>query len=217
MRKRAFAVSILLFSVFMVFLPIKDALAQTSPFYVGVFGGYVMPEDMNFDVTTAGVSFDVTTDSTGIIGFKFGYVLPAARFLALEMEFNHMFEHNYGPTTVPSARGDVREAGDVYLSNFFFNALLRYPDGKIHPYVGAGIGSCYFNISGTETLGGVTWFEEEDDYSFAWQFLAGVNFEIANNLSVDLGYRYYGTDASLLITDIEYRANIITAGINFNF
>ncbi len=213
MKKTAFSVTILLLSVFMVFLPIKNAPAQTSPFYVGVFGGYVMPEDMNFDVNTAGVSFDVTTDSTGIIGFKFGYVLPAARFLALEMEFNHIFEHNYGPTTVSG----VIEAGDVYLSNFFFNALLRYPDGKIHPYVGAGIGSCYFNIKGIETYRGVTYFAEEDDYSFAWQFLAGVNFEIANNLSVDLGYRYYGTDASLLITDIEYRANIITAGINFHF
>jgi opacity protein-like surface antigen len=213
MKKTAFAVSIFLLSVCMVILPIKDAPAQTSPFYVGVFGGYVMPEDMHFNVNTAAVSFDVATDSTGIIGFKFGYVLPAARFLALEMEFNHMFEHNYGPTTVSG----VIEAGDVYLSNFFFNALLRYPDGKIHPYVGAGIGSCYFHIKGTETYRGVTLFAEEEDYSFAWQFLAGVNFEIANNLSVDLGYRYYGTDASLLITDIEYRANIITAGINFHF
>ena len=200
----------------MLFLaaPVGTASAQQATgFYVSAYTGYVVPQNMNWDVTTAGVSFDVDTDSTGILGFKVGWVPPAAKYLALEMDFNYIFESNYGPTTVSG----VTESGDIYLSNVLFNLLLRYPDGRIHPYIGGGIGWSYFNIEGFETVGGIPYYASEDAYSFAWQFLAGIDFDISPNLSVDLCYRYYGTDPSLLITDIEYRASIFTVGLNFRF
>ena len=137
----------------MLFLaaPVGTASAQQATgFYVSAYTGYVVPQNMNWDVTTAGVSFDVDTDSTGILGFKVGWVPPAAKYLALEMDFNYIFESNYGPTTVSG----VTESGDIYLSNVLFNLLLRYPDGRIHPYIGGGIGWSYFNIEGFETVGG---------------------------------------------------------------
>jgi len=198
----------------LLLVPFGNASAQqVSGFYVSGYAGYVAPQDMNWDVTTAGVNFDVETDSTGILGFKVGWVPPTAKYLALEMDLNYIFESNYGPTTISG----VTESGDVYLSNVLFNLLLRYPEGRFHPFIGAGIGWSYFNIEGFETFGGRSFYTSEDAYSFAWQFLAGIDFDISPNLSIDLTYRYYGTDPSLAITDIEYRASIFTVGLNFRF
>ncbi len=198
----------------LLLVPVDKASAQQATgLYVSAYAGYVAPQDMHWDINTAGVSFDVDTNSTGILGFKVGWVPPTAKYLALEMDLNYIFESNYGPTTISG----VTESGNVYLSNVLFNLLLKYPEGRFHPYVGAGIGWSYFNIDGLETVGGRSFLTSEDAYSFAWQFLAGIDFDISPNLSVDLCYRYYGTDPSLTITDIEYRANILTVGLNFRF
>jgi opacity protein-like surface antigen len=202
------------FMMLLLIAPAGNAYAQQKlGFYVGAYAGYVSPQDMHWDVNTAGVSFDVDTDSTGIIGGKFGWVPPAAEYLALEVDLNYTLESNYGPTTVSG----VTESGDIYLSNILFNLLLRYPEGRFHPYIGAGIGFSYFNIEGFETVGGRSYYTYEDDYTFAWQFIAGVDFEVAPNWSVDLTYRYFGTNPSLLYTDIEYQVSIITAGFKFHF
>jgi len=203
----------ILFMIGILLAPTGSAVAQTRPFYIGVFGGYTIPQNMTWEHKITGQSLDINVDNTGMIGFKFGFILPQARMLALEFEYNHIFEHNYGPA---EASG-VREAGDVYLDNFFFNLLLRYPQGRIHPYVGAGIGWSYFNIRNLETFRGFTEVQEESNTAFAWQFLGGVNFEIVPNISVDLTYRYFGTDPHLSVVDAEYRTSVISAGLNFHF
>jgi len=203
----------ILFMIGILLAPTGSAVAQTRPFYIGVFGGYTIPQNMTWESKITGESLNINVDNTGMIGFKFGYILPPVRFLALEFEYNHIFEHNYGPA---EASG-VREAGDVYLDNFFFNLLLRYPQGRIHPYVGAGIGWSYFNIRNLETFRGFTEVQEESNTAFAWQFLGGVNFEIVPNISVDLTYRYFGTDPHLSVVDAEYRTSVISAGLNFHF
>ncbi|MGD0626335.1 MAG: outer membrane beta-barrel protein [Thermodesulfobacteriota bacterium] len=203
----------ILFMIGILLAPTGSAVAQTRPFYIGVFGGYTIPQNMTWESKITGESLNINVDNTGMIGFKFGYILPPVRFLALEFEYNHIFEHNYGPA---EASG-VREAGDVYLDNFFFNLLLRYPKGRIHPYVGGGIGWSYFNIKNLETFRGFTDVQEESNTAFAWQFLGGVNFEIVPNISVDLTYRYFGTDPHLSVMDVEYRTSVISAGLNFHF
>jgi opacity protein-like surface antigen len=201
------------FMIGVLMTPTGSAIAQTSPFYIGMFGGYTIPQDMTWHSKTSGESLDLNVDNAGMIGFKLGYILPQARMLALEFEYNHIFEHNYGPAETSR----VREAGEVYLDNFFFNLLLRYPQGKIHPYVGAGIGFSYFDIINLETFRGITLEEREDDTALAWQFLAGVSFEIVPNIYADLTYRYFGTDPHLSVVDVEYRTSVISAGINFHF
>lgn len=185
-----------------------------SPFYFGVFGGYVAPEDMTWDSNVTGASTDLSLDESGMIGFKMGYILPQARALALEFEWNYMFEQNIPPQVVSG----VRESGDVYLNNFMVNLILRYPEGRIHPYIGGGIGASSMNIQNTESIGGVVVnVAEESATGFAWQFLAGINFELAPNLSADLAYRYFGTNPDFTVIDVDYRTHAVTLGINFHF
>jgi len=185
-----------------------------SPFYFGIFGGYVAPEDMTWTSTVTGTSADLALDSSGMMGLKFGYILPQARALAFEMEWNYMFEQSIPPQVISG----VRESGDVYLNNFMVNLILRYPEGRIHPYIGGGIGASSMNIQNTESIGGaVVNVAEESATGFAWQFLAGINFELAPNLSADLAYRYFGTNPDFTVIDVDYRTHAVTLGLNFHF
>lgn len=184
------------------------------PLYFGVFGGYVAPQNMNWSSKVTGASADLSLDSSGMVGLKLGYIVPQARALAFEAEWNYMFQQNI-PTQVISG---VTESGNVSLNNFLVNLILRYPEGKIHPYVGGGIGGSSVNIQNTEAIGGtVVNVANETASAFAWQLLAGVNVEISPNLSADLGYRYFGTNPSFTAINVNYRAQAVTFGINFHF
>jgi opacity protein-like surface antigen len=204
---------VLLFTMGVFLASSSNASAQYRPFYAGVFGGVSIPQNMSWKSISTGQSIDLGVDNSGVLGFKGGYVLPQARMIALELEYYHIFENNYGP----GGTSTVRESGNVYLDNFFFNFILRYPQGRIHPFIGAGIGFSTMNISNVETVRGVTFYQSEYSTSFAWQFLAGLNLEIAPNLSADLTYRYFGTNPSLAFVDVEYQTSIFSAGINFHF
>jgi len=188
--------------------------AQYGSFYGGIYGGYAWPQDMTWQSESTGEKLNLGVDNTGLIGFKFGYILPQARMIALELDYHHLFETKYGPSTTSSG---VKEAGDVYLDSFFFNLILRYPQGRIRPFIGAGIGFSTINLSNVETVGGRSFYQEEYETSFAWQLLAGLNFQLAPNLSADLMYRYFGTDPHLAFVDVEYRASIFSVGLNFHF
>ena len=187
-----------------------------GPLYFGVFGGYVAPQNMNWSSNVTGASADLSLDGSGIAGLKLGYILPQARALAFELEWNYMFQQN-----MPAQRaGAYTESGNVALNNFLVNLILRYPEGRFHPYVGGGIGGSSVNIQNTETRtsnGAVVNVASETATAFAWQLLAGVNFDLAPNLSADLGYRYFGTNPSYTAINTTYRAQAVTFGLNFHF
>lgn len=191
-----------------------QSYGPSSPLYFGVFGGYVSPQDMTWTSNVTGTSADLALDSSGMMGLKMGYILPQARALAFELEWNYMFDQ-----TIPSqVVSGVRESGEVALNNFLVNVILRYPQGKIHPYVGGGIGASSMYIQNTESIGGaVVNVADETATGFAWQFLAGVNVDLAPNLSADLTYRYFGTNPGFSLIDVDYRTQAITFGLNFHF
>jgi opacity protein-like surface antigen len=191
-----------------------QSYGPSSPLYFGVFGGYVAPQDMTWTSKVTGVSADLALDSSGMMGLKMGYILPQARALAFELEWNYMFNQ-----TIPSqVVSGVRESGEVALNNFLVNVILRYPEGRIHPYVGGGIGASSMYIQNTESIGGVVVnVADETATGFAWQFLAGVNVDLAPNLSADLTYRYFGTNPGFSLIDVDYRTQAVTFGINFHF
>ena len=76
-----------------------------SPFYLGVFGGYVAPEDMTWTSKVTGASADLAMDESGMMGLKMGYILPQARALAFELEWNYMFEQSIPPQVVSGGGG----------------------------------------------------------------------------------------------------------------
>jgi opacity protein-like surface antigen len=193
-------------ATFLLFTSVSTAPAkEAGPVYVGVFGGYVIPRDLRVE---DGGSVDVGVKNSWAIGAKVGYIFPQARWLAVELEYFYLSKQDIDQ---PGTDGDFRS------NNVMANILWRYPEGKIHPYAGGGLGWS----GGTIEITSAGHSTEANGNGFAWQLLAGVNFEITPNWSADLAYRYirikYNDFISDPSADVTSQNNLFLLGINYHF
>jgi len=204
MRRKCNLIIVPILVAFLVIASTPAAKAtEAGPFYVGGFGGYVIPNDL--EVSGSGVvRTDVKMKDSWMIGAKFGYIIPQFKWIAGEVEYNYLAEQDIDTAGV---------SGKFKAHNFMANALARYPEGRFHPYVGFGIGLS----RGTFTAATTTGFIDESDTAFAWQFLAGLNFEITRNWSADLGYRYFRSKYDMQNADVTSKDHIILIGVNYHF
>jgi outer membrane immunogenic protein len=94
---------------------------------------------------------------------------------------------------------------------------LGFDGGAFLPYVTAGV--AFANATATDTLGATI---EDTQTHIGWTVGAGVEFAVADNVSLDLLYRYtdYGSKDYVLSTDptpLSLTSHAITAGVNFKF
>lgn len=149
---------------------------------------------------------DISLDNSWALGVKGGYIVPAFKWLAVELEYAYLAEQDLD---------QAGYAGDFKSSNLMLNFVLRYPEGRVHPYIGAGIGWSWGELNVTGPGGAV----DDTDNALAWQLLLGVNFEITRNWSADLSYRYlraeyeFGDSGS----DTTSTSHMFLIGVNFHF
>ncbi|NCA82334.1 MAG: porin family protein [Opitutae bacterium] len=183
-----------------------------KPFYAGVSGGLAMPMDMleEWSWEERGQSADLKEElKNGLLaGVKAGYVPPAlGGFFAAEVEYSYQraeFDKIMSPgfAAGPHAiSGFYSPATDshVEFQSLFLNLLVRYPDGKVHPYAGIGPGVTRCSVSFNEanlTTEGFGFAETGDDTAFCWQAVAGVDFDVAERVVVGAGYRYFAAEPS---------------------
>lgn len=203
------------FAVFLLFTNFSSAGAvEAGPFYVGIFGGYVVPEDLEIDddddwYDDDDGEFDIDLDESWAAGVKFGHIIPQIRWLAVELEYTYLADQDFEKSG---------SDGDYSAHNLMANLLFRCPVGKVHPYVGFGIGlsSASFDVSSS----GFFYFHDFDDDAtdLAAQFIAGVNFEITPHWSTELAYKYFYCEYDDVEgLDIETASHMVTLGINFHF
>ena len=61
------------------------------------------------------------------------------------------------------------------------------------PYIGAGIGAAYHQMSGVYFTGNpnlTNTIEGRNDLAFAWAVMAGVGYQVSDRAILDFGYRY---------------------------
>jgi opacity protein-like surface antigen len=238
MMKKIFgSAMVIVLSIFLSLAPVNSSVAaETSRFYAGIFGGYTFGSDMELKgdyYSGYNRSVDLDAQETLVVGAKFGYTMPFAKFLAAEFEYLYL-----GPdinrTVLSSSGSDYRAIeGEVDAHNFMFNFVAKYPQGRIHPFLGIGVGFSAVDFSATETTrkSGITstYAMSEDKVGFAFQVLTGGNFEISKNFSVDLTYRYFMTTADDDYYDdyyynsynhgieTEIKSSMFTVGLNYHF
>ncbi|OPY05574.1 MAG: outer membrane protein A [Syntrophaceae bacterium PtaB.Bin038] len=200
MKKTFSCVLVLALSGMLFFTSVPSVTAaEAGPFYVGVFGGYVIPDDLENGAK-------ISLDSSWALGVKGGYIFPTSKWLAVELEYAYLAEQDLDQTGY---------AGDFKSSNLMLNFVLRYPEGRIHPYIGGGIGWSWGELNATGPAGTV----DDTDNALAWQLMAGANFEITREWSAELSYRHlraeyeFGSGGS----DTTTANHIIMLGVNFHF
>ncbi|MCI5044356.1 MAG: OmpA family protein [Aquisalinus sp.] len=130
--------------------------------------------------------------------------------------------------------------GEVRVTTYMLNAYKDFGDkigSRVDPYLGLGIGIARFrsevnNVNVTNgtfaaaTTDPYTVVVGDRDSALAYQAMAGLAFDLAENLDFDIRYRYLVTDefdykgfvnGPLAELDSEYNANEITAGFRWTF
>jgi opacity protein-like surface antigen len=200
-RKFGF-ICISLFAILSVPFIAVAAESDTLGIYVGVLGGVAIPFEMNTIITdnTAARGWETNTslDIGWLAGVKLGYLTPFTnRILAAELEYNHIENGFDSGKTYQLSGYPVNFNSTVRVDAVMFNLIGRYPEGKLHPYVGAGAGYASLQIDEIKaSIAGTNVGNASSGSAtvFAFQFLAGLNVDITKNWFAGLGYKLFHTD-----------------------
>ena len=117
-----------------------------------------------------------------------------------------------------SAPGD----GTVSALSIMANGYYNFGSGKpfLVPYLGIGAG--YAMVDADESVLGFQ-FVDDSATVFAYQFMAGLGFNISSNTTLTVGYHYFVTsdpefeDTTGVPFDSEYQSHDFTVGVRITF
>ncbi|HUG62913.1 MAG TPA: outer membrane protein [Methylomirabilota bacterium] len=171
--------------------------------------------------------FDESLDDTGVIGVGVGYRFN--EYLRLDATIDYEFKSRMrGQLPCPACTGPSREGADLDAWTGLINAYADLGTyNGLTPYVGAGIGASLLRTTGVSSSSPGEYYGE-DTWNFAWALMAGVGYDITENVTVDLNYRYMNLgDAKTNAPDgapgngsIEWNdiaAHELRVGLRYNF
>jgi|GEM_PF-928058 len=196
----------------------KDLTEQTQPwrffenrFYGTVSAGLFMPSDS--DLSSMG------NDAT--ISFKKGYLVGGA--VGYEFGNNVRAEVEVAYRTANMDKGTFHGYengldGSLSTVSTLLNGYYDIPTNSIiRPYVGAGIGYSRVSIDAGTILGYQVW-QHDTDGVFSYQASAGIGIKATPRLSVDLGYRYLGSQKFQFDTiDGTFNSHSLVLGLRYRF
>jgi opacity protein-like surface antigen len=211
--------------------------APMGGFYAGAFGGATWFSDNGADFTYDGceiftnpchpdISGDISldTDTGWLVGGVLGYNW-ADTGLRTEIELSYSqanldgFDVDFDSNFHGGGVGfDPDFDGDVSVTYLFGNLWYGFGDmlnmGGISPYIGGGLGVGFVNID-IDSIAGVDLDASGDETGFAYQLGGGLMWNLADNVALDLGYRWRG----VMLEDYEDDLNShnVLLGINFGF
>jgi outer membrane protein OmpA-like peptidoglycan-associated protein/opacity protein-like surface antigen len=213
------------------------ALARDKSWYVGVEGGAMIVEDIDYDIrgATAAASGTGTVDHNygfdvdGVVGYDFGGFR-----LETEVGYRRATVDGYSSTTTTprfnaaGARADAA-AGNYDVAggrssalSFMLNGLLDFgEDDAIQGFVGGGVGVARVAVNyGLNTRRD---FVDDSDTVFAWQALAGIRAPLTENIDATLKYRFFNAENVKLVDvanrtlDGRFRSHSVLGGLTYNF
>jgi opacity protein-like surface antigen len=109
-----------------------------------------------------------------------------------DLRFDHAFDYDI-------------EGDSTSLSTITANAYLDLPlSAVVKPYVGGGFGYAF-----TDT--------DFDDGALAAALMGGLGFDVSQNVTVDIGYRFRTFFESDDFDHLDIRDHSVTAGLRFKF
>ena len=178
--------------------------------YVGLKTG-VSNIHVNFDKHYHGYKFSDFSDGTGHLGIAGGALFKNGSIGGrAELEYLHYFEaedkitvsdahYKYGPYK-------IKITGDSIFANGYFDI---YPTDSVNLYLTAGLGISWIDAKLRETD-----LETQKNGNFSWKTGAGVMFNLLDDLSIDVGYRFTSLDSE---SDGDVYSHDINAGFTFKF
>lgn len=141
-------------------------------------------------------------------GYDFGYVRLEGEMSYKEGEISRVSEATYGARYV-NTEGHI--GAFALMMNTFVDI---HNDSPVTPYLGGGLGYTSVSITNTKGVDANTGalnyrvFRSDDASAFAYQVGGGVDLALNHHVSLDLGYRYFGTSRVSFTNDWPNSTNL---------
>ncbi len=111
-------------------------------------------------------------------------------------------ELSYGKNDLDKVSGGTNPSGDVSKTSGMLNLLYDFPGlGRFTPYIGGGFGATNVSLDSGATFSGTRVTSDDDDWTWAAQGIAGLGYQLTDNLGMFADYRYFKTG------DAEFRTS----------
>lgn len=211
---------LLVIAVFaLVFITTSAHAADKGMYFSGNLGLSIASDsDLSaFGTDFAEISFDPGFNIGGAFGYDYGNIRAEFEIAYHFWDMDEFSSKIVIPGICPPTC-TVPVDGDASALSFMVNGYYDFPiaNSSVVPYLGGGIGGA--NINGEITvLGG-----DDNDTVFAYQFMAGIGFEINPKTTLTVGYRYFATtDPEFVIlglpTEFTVSSHDFSLGARFMF
>lgn len=204
--------SIIFFFLFLI-SSISQAATPIEGLYYTLFGGYAyVPNNINHAYngsTLSNASYRDGFEAGGALGFK-------ANPMRYEAEITYLQANTKGFAVNNTAQTSTSGYNQVVLG--MANVLVDIPNSAnalLLPYIGGGIGYGWFHATLNSSAPSSVAFSATN-LPFAYQGMAGITFNFAENYAVALGYRYIGTTNLDQFGKI-FQAHIANGTITYRF
>ncbi len=178
-------------------------------FYFGGQIGLVLPEDTS--TSASGLDFDADYDAGYGIGLVGGWDFGQNFRVEGEWTFR-----SYAVDSVSAEGFGFKGSGNADLNVLMINGYFDLPwkDHRFVPYIGSGIGLAI--LSADDVGAGGEKILDDTDTAFAYQFMAGLSYDLTNNVTAGVEYRFLDT-TDTLDADIDSTTHSILFNLRYRF
>jgi OOP family OmpA-OmpF porin len=198
------------------------ALAETNGFYLGAEAGGNFVPDLN--LKSSGIKGDESNNPGWLVLGKAGYGFGPLRVEEeLGWRQNGFDKIN---RTVKGSNGGLNTSGSLdaltVMTNVYYDISTGTP---FTPYIGAGVGAADLRATGI-SAGGYRLTNNDNDWVFAYQGIAGLSYDINSNLSLNADYHYLRTTEASFNTPqafnyvhdkLTYESHAVLVGFTYKF
>lgn len=179
--------------------------------YIGGFAGISFTEDNKVRDNT-GINNNAEFDPGGTVGGFGGVDFGMAR---VEGELSL---RGADISRFKTASTNSKIDGDISLVSFMANGYYDIHNrSPITPYVGGGVGFSRFAVSTARDVN-QTYYIKDQDLVFTYQLATGVSFDLNRRITMDIGYRYVGTnEADFENSTVKYDSHNFIVGARYYF
>lgn len=197
------------------------AATQAQPYEVYVSGnlGLTMPVDSESTLESVPdllMEFDLDNGLllSGAIGLIGGNYRSE-----IELSYQRHDLDGIRASGITIAPEDIGLSGEASSLNALINAYLDFDTGSnLKPYLTAGAGIANVDIESRLDLEDDLYTYDDDETAFAWKLGGGLGFNLTDNFTIDLGYRYFSVHKlNFESLRTEVRSHNLSAGFRFRF